>query len=91
MRTTLTLDDDVAALLREEAERSRRPFRHIVNQALRLGLRAGTSPENRQPFRTRPYAFRFKAGIDQDKLGKVADELEVEEFSRKHARDSRDT
>lgn len=58
MRTTLTLDDDVVAVLREEMERSRRPFRHVVHQALRLGLRVGAAPETRQQFRVRPHDFR---------------------------------
>lgn len=38
MRTTLTLDDDVAARLRAEARRSGRPFKVVVNECLRLGL-----------------------------------------------------
>jgi predicted transcriptional regulator len=38
MRTTLTLDDDVAAKLKTEAQRAGRPFREIVNEALRRGL-----------------------------------------------------
>lgn len=84
MRTTLTLDDDVAQVLREEAERTGLPFKQVVNQAIRLGLRARTTPEDRQPFRTRPHAFRFKAGIDQDKLGQLVDELEAESFCRRH-------
>lgn len=87
MRTTLTLDDDVMAVLREEMERSRRPFRSVVNQALRLGLRVGAASETRQPFRVRPHDFRLKPGIDPDKLGQVADEVEVEAFVRHHARE----
>ena len=38
VRTTLTLDEDVAAKLTSEARRSGRPFRVIVNAALRRGL-----------------------------------------------------
>lgn len=38
MRTTLTLDDDLAMLLKREAETSRRPFRDVVNEAIRRGL-----------------------------------------------------
>ena len=87
MRTTLTLDDDVIALLREEVERSHRPFKHVVNQALRLGLRAGSDRESQPSYRTRPHAFGFKAGIDLDKLNQLADELETESFGRRHAGD----
>ena len=38
MRTTLTLDDDVAAKLKTESHRAGRPFREIVNDTLRRGL-----------------------------------------------------
>ena len=38
MRTTLTLDDDVAARLKAAVKRQRRPFRAVVNDALRAGL-----------------------------------------------------
>jgi hypothetical protein len=40
VRTTLTLDDDVAALLKKEARKSGEPFKQVVNRALRLGLTA---------------------------------------------------
>ena len=40
MRTTLTLDDDVAALLKKEARKSGEPFKQVVNRFLRLGLTA---------------------------------------------------
>jgi hypothetical protein len=59
-----------------------------IRQAIRLGLRAGTPPEGRQPFRTRPHGFRFKAGIDLDKLNQLADELEAEAFRRQYVRDA---
>ena len=45
-RTTLTLDEDVARKLREQARKDGRPFRAIVNDALRRGLKGtggGTS------------------------------------------------
>jgi hypothetical protein len=38
MRTTLTLDDDIAAKLKRESQRAARPFREIVNETLRRGL-----------------------------------------------------
>jgi hypothetical protein len=43
MRTTRTLDDDLATMLKQEAEASGRPFRDVVNEALRRGL--GDTPE----------------------------------------------
>jgi len=38
MRTTLTLDDDLAMALHREARDSGRPFKQVVNECLRRGL-----------------------------------------------------
>lgn len=54
MRTTLTLDDDVAVKLKRAAKD--RPFKIVVNEALRAGLAAlekRTTP--RRPYRTRGF------------------------------------
>jgi hypothetical protein len=51
MRTTLTLDDDVAAKLKAEARRSGRPFREVVNEALRHALVARRGSPPRKPFK----------------------------------------
>ena len=53
MRTTLTLDDDVAALLNKEARKSGEPFKQVVNRFLRLGLTAAKQPA-RKPFVVKP-------------------------------------
>jgi len=67
MRTTLTLDDDVAALL-ERARKSRGTnFKTIVNEALRQGLREMTKPSGRaKPYQTREANLGrcLVAGID---------------------------
>ena len=56
MRTTLTLDDDVAALLREVQERQKASLKDIVNAALREGLvRIGRPAESQKPFRTKAW------------------------------------
>lgn len=39
MRTTLTLDDDLAVILKRLADESGRPFKVVVNDAIRAGLR----------------------------------------------------
>ena len=77
MRTTLTLDDDVATLLREEASRTQLPFKEVVNRAIRLGLRSASGPAVSRRYRTRPHSFGFKPGIDLDRLNQLADELEA--------------
>jgi plasmid stability protein len=51
MRTTLTLDDDVAAKLKAEARRSGRSFRDIVNDTLRRGLATRRVAPTLKPFK----------------------------------------
>jgi hypothetical protein len=53
MRTTLTLDDDVAARLEQLRKQHGSSFREIVNQALRRGLREMAAPPRPpRPYRT---------------------------------------
>jgi hypothetical protein len=53
MRTTLTLDDDVTALLKRLRKARGGRFKDLVNEALREGLRHMTVPRRqRTPFRT---------------------------------------
>jgi hypothetical protein len=44
MRTTLTLDDDVAAALRRLQKRSGEPWKVVVNDVMRAGLGALERP-----------------------------------------------
>lgn len=45
MRTTLTLDDDVVALVEDEKRRTGESFRTTVNRLLRRGARRTTTAE----------------------------------------------
>jgi len=53
MRTTLSLDEDVAQLLNKEVRRSGESFKQVVNRFLRLGLTAAKQPA-RKPFSVKP-------------------------------------
>jgi hypothetical protein len=55
MRTTLTLDDDVAAALARLRKTRNASRKDLVNEALRLGLKQMTAPprRRRKPIRTR--------------------------------------
>jgi hypothetical protein len=78
MRTTLTLDPDVARLLAEEAHRQRKPFKQVVNEAIRKGLSPAPSASQRGRFRVRPHRTTLRPGIDAGSLNRLADELEDE-------------
>ena len=57
MRTTLTLDDDVAAKLRAEARQSGAPFKQMVNDCLRLGLSARSKSASAPAFKVKARAL----------------------------------
>jgi hypothetical protein len=81
MRTTLTLDPDVAAKLKEEARRRGISFKEAVNSNLRRGLAGGEPPSS--TYRVRPRPLRAKPGLDLDQARHLADRLEDEEVIRK--------
>ncbi len=83
MRTTLTLDDDVANYLKEQCRLLDRPFKQVVNDTLRRGMSpAGTG--ERPKFKVKPFSSGFNPGVDPTKLNQLYDQLEVEEFLRKN-------
>lgn len=89
MRTTLTLDDDVAQALRDLEHTTRRRFKDLVNDLIRKGLAVGAKPPAPQkPFKVIPRAGGFKPGIDPFKLNQLVDQLEVEDFISKHRKRS---
>lgn len=83
MRTTLTLEQDVAERLAQEARRTGKSFKSVVNEALRLGLGLAGKPLPRKPFRVEPHSLGLRPGFDADRMNQLLDELEVEESSRK--------
>lgn len=82
MRTTVTLDDDVAAKLKEEARRQKTSFKEVLNSSVRQGLRAG-APEATTPYRLSPRPLRARPGVDLDRGLALAGELEDAEILRK--------
>jgi len=64
MRTTVTLDADVAAQIEAERRRSRRSFKDVVNDALRRGLAQPSTQPKRQGSVTRPVTLALRATPD---------------------------
>jgi hypothetical protein len=77
MRTTLTLDDDVAARLQAEARRSGRPFKSVVNEHLRAALAQRRALKVLPPFRVEPRNLGGPVpGLSYDNIGSLLDEAE---------------
>jgi hypothetical protein len=86
MRTTLTIDDDLAGLLKQRARELGVPFKEAVNRTIRAGLGEAAKTHRGKAPKTVPHSFGFRPGIDLDKLGQLADELEAEAFAASAAR-----
>ena len=71
MRTTLTLDPDVAAKARRATARTGLPFKSVINQALRLGIEAVMSPPAAKPYRTKPHPMGLKPGLSYDNISEL--------------------
>ena len=84
MRTTLTLDDDLAAAVKVLARSSGKTFKAVVNEVMRNGLMSGEKPPlERKPFRVASAPRGFLPGIDPLKLNQLVDELETERFLKR--------
>lgn len=75
MRTTLSLDDDVASLLKKEVRRSGQPFKRVVNRFLRLGLTAAKQPAPK-PFKVMPINLGLPPDLSYDNIEELLDHLE---------------
>ncbi len=85
MRTTLTIEPDVAQRIRRRMKQKGLSLKRVINDALRTGL----AMDDEMPpvkFSVEPHPCRFKAGIDPDKLNQLADELEAEESAKSLSR-----
>ena len=83
MRTTLTIEPDVAQLLRREIRRSDKSMKAVVNDALRIGLGMRGKRPRTTRYQVKPHSFGFRPGIDINRLNQLADDLEAEELGRK--------
>lgn len=69
MRTTLTIDDDVAAKLRHEMAKSQRSLKEVVNIFLRRGLQAPRDEDLASPFTVKARPMGLRSGFDLDDIG----------------------
>ena len=75
MRTTLSLDDDVAKLLRGEIRRSGASLKAAVNHFLRLGLMQ-SGKQQRKRFVVHPRSLGLPAGVSYDDVEELIEVLE---------------
>ncbi len=77
MRTTLTLDEDVAAKLRAESRRSKRSFREVVNDVIRRGLMTAHGSRAVVPFKVTPRDLgQLRPGLTLDNISDLLERVE---------------
>lgn len=75
MRTTLTLDEDVAKQLEREIRRSGASLKETVNHYLRVGM-TKSKPEKRKPVIITPRPMGLPPGLSYDKIGELLEAIE---------------
>ena len=76
MRTTLTLDNDNAAKLRDEMARTGRSLKETVNACLRRGFESPTEDDLATRFAVKARSMGVRPGIDLDDIGGLLDLLD---------------
>lgn len=80
MRTTLTLDPDVADKVKKSAAALGKPLKIVINSALRVGLEAMLRPSPRQRYRTKPRPLGMRPGYNYDKISELIAITEGEDY-----------
>ncbi len=86
MRTTLTIDDDIAVRIDERRRRDGQSLKQVVNALLREGLRSGQRPPRARKYRTKAHELRMRPGFDAAGLNQLVDELETDAYREREAR-----
>ena len=81
MRTTLTLDEDVADFLKMQCRLQGKPFKQVVNDVLRRGMAPSSNRPEQPTFRVVANRSGLVPGVDPLRLNELNDALEIEDFS----------
>ncbi len=79
MRTTLSIDDDVLEKAKSAAAKTRLPFRTVINEALRAGLKTMATPPDAVPYQTKPHKLGLKVGKNLDNIQELLAQIEGED------------
>lgn len=80
MRTTLSLDDDVLEKTRKLAHKLHKPFKFILNEALRVGLADFEKPLKQRDYITKSHNMGLLPGRNLDNVQELLAQAEGEDF-----------
>ncbi len=84
MRTTVRIDDDLMADLKQRAQTEQVSLTRLINRLLRIGIKESQKPRRKRRFRQQTFPMG-QPRLDLHKALTRADELEDEEILRKLA------
>lgn len=78
MRTTITLEEDVATRLAALQRQSGQSFKDVINHTLRLGLEkhASKKPSPRKRFKVAARRLGVRSGMDYANIGALLEQIE---------------
>jgi len=79
MRTTLSLDRDVAEKAKAVTQKLGLPFKQMINDALRAGLDQMQRPKVPKPYRTRPHRMGLRQGFSLDNVQELLAQVDGED------------
>ncbi len=74
MRTTITLDEDVAAKLKAQVRKTGASFKEVVNETLRKGLFSRQVAV--EPFEVEAKPLGLRPGLNYDSFASLLEEIE---------------
>ena len=75
----MTLDEDVAHRTKKLAAKLKKPFKVVLNEALRKGLDQVEKTEKRKDYRTNPHEMGLREGLNIDNIQELLAQVEGED------------
>jgi len=79
MRTTITIDDDVLEQARTLAAQRKIPFKTVINEALRVGLKEVEKPAVQRSYQTKAQPMGLRQGRNLDNIQELLAQIEGED------------
>jgi len=80
MRTTLTIDPDVAEKAKLAQQATGMTFKDLINESLRCGIDQVCAPKVARPYRTEARPLGLKRGLNYDNIAELLAQTEQEDF-----------
>ena len=79
MRTTVTLDDDLYLSLQIHSRQTGKPFRVVLNELVRLGVKAKqlTPRKKTGAIKVKTYPLGLPEGLNYENVGELLEQLEA--------------